>query len=190
MDKFKDCSFGEKTKIISESWGKLTDDQKIEYNTKAADDKVRYEKELKQLERKGWFKDSNGKDSRDLYKPKKIKNADGEEVIVEPKPPKSKKTLKVKMTREERKEWRIKKREEEQKKLEDREIAKPKRPLSAYVFFSNANRERIIKKFPDIKITEIMRQSGEDWKKLTEEQKKKFDPMIEKDKARFDKEME
>jgi len=71
MEKFKGLGFGERTKVVGESWAKLNEEQKAEYVKRSEDDKKRHEKELKQLEKKGFFKDKDGKDSRDLYKPEK-----------------------------------------------------------------------------------------------------------------------
>ena len=69
----------DKCKVVTQNWASLQDAQKEQYNTFAAEDKKRYENELKQLEKKGWFKNKDGIDSRDLYKaPKKSKSADGD----------------------------------------------------------------------------------------------------------------
>ena len=57
--------------MIGEKWSNLTQSQKEGYLKKAEDDKKRYIKELKQLEKKGYFINKHGKDSRDLYKPEK-----------------------------------------------------------------------------------------------------------------------
>jgi len=38
MEKFKNLSFGEKIKIVAESWRKLNDDQKVEYTNRAEED--------------------------------------------------------------------------------------------------------------------------------------------------------
>jgi len=61
------------------------------------------------------------------------------------------------MTREERKADNERKKEEAQKKLEEREICKPKRPSTSYVFFVTDNRTKVVKKNPDMKVTDIMR---------------------------------
>jgi len=45
MDKFKNLSFADKSKVISESWAKLTEKQKQQYVDLANEDKVRYQKE-------------------------------------------------------------------------------------------------------------------------------------------------
>lgn len=69
MDKFKHLTWTEKTKTISETWSKLSDEQKYVYLTKAAQDKLRYERELNELGTQGWYTNKDGKDSRDLWKP-------------------------------------------------------------------------------------------------------------------------
>lgn len=47
MKKFEGMSFGERTKVVGESWGQINDDQKADYIKQAEEDKKRYEKELK-----------------------------------------------------------------------------------------------------------------------------------------------
>ena len=49
MPKFSGLTLGEKVKVVSESWAKLNDKQKTEYNKAATEDKIRFDKETKQL---------------------------------------------------------------------------------------------------------------------------------------------
>jgi len=44
-----------------------------------------------------------------------------------------------------------------EKKKEDDNVCKPKRPLSVYLHFVNDNRARVIKENPNFKITEVMK---------------------------------
>jgi len=100
------------------------------------------------LEKKGFFINKDGKDSRDLYKPAKAKNVEDEEMEeVEKKPAKAEKVEKV-----------------EKKKPED-DGAKPKKVTSAYFFFQNQNRPRLMKENPDMKITEVAKINGQAWSK-------------------------
>lgn len=66
----------------------------------------------------------------------------------------------------------------------------PKRPRSAFMYFSQANREDIKKQHPKMEFGEIGKELGKQWKKLGKEEKKKYDKMAEKDKARYEKEKE
>lgn len=76
---------------MSQSWNKLGEEQKTEYTKCADEDKKRFERETKLLEKKGWFKTKDGKDSRDLYKAPK-----GEAAEKKAESPKKKgKTLKA-----------------------------------------------------------------------------------------------
>ncbi|XP_055383428.1 high mobility group protein D [Condylostylus longicornis] len=43
---------------------------------------------------------------------------------------------------------------------------KPKRPLSAYMIWLNANRDKIKKENPGIKVTEIAKKGGELWRAM------------------------
>jgi len=65
----------------------------------------------------------------------------------------------------------------------------PKRPLSAYIFFSNDLREELQKKYPKEAMTDISKRLGAKWKKISAEDKKKYEKEAEKDKARYEKEM-
>ncbi|CAI9149099.1 unnamed protein product, partial [Rangifer tarandus platyrhynchus] len=63
----------------------------------------------------------------------------------------------------------------------------PKRPLSAFIFFSKEKREEIIKKNPELKskLAEVGKMVGEAWGKLSEAQKKPYETKAVQDKARY-----
>lgn len=67
----------------------------------------------------------------------------------------------------------------------------PKRPLSAFIFFSKEKREEIIKKNPELKskLAEVGKMVGEAWGKLSEAQKKPYETKAVQDKARYEREM-
>ena len=79
-------------------------------------------------------------------------------------------------------------RKEKLSKLIAKKQCKPKRPISAFFFFTIENRKKIYAETPDISFKEIARRSASDWSKLTEEQRKPYDAMREADKLRYDKE--
>jgi hypothetical protein len=56
-------------------------------------------------------------------------------------------------------------RKKKEKKEDD---GKPKRPMSGFMLYINANREDIKKKFPGIKVTEVAKKGGEMWKEMTD----------------------
>lgn len=47
----------------------------------------------------------------------------------------------------------------------------PKKPLTAFMLYTNNRRPEIKKKFSDLKITEISTMIGKEWKDLTDEEK-------------------
>lgn len=65
----------------------------------------------------------------------------------------------------------------------------PKRPKSAYLFFTSEKMASIRAQNPDMVQKEIMKRAGEMWKELSEDQKKKFQDMAARDKTRYEKEM-
>jgi len=66
----------------------------------------------------------------------------------------------------------------------------PKKNLSAFMFFSNANRDDVKKHNPDADFGEIGKLLGKAWRKASKSEKKKFDALAEKDKKRYQKEKE
>ena len=74
--------------------------------------------------------------------------------------------------------------------MPDQDPNAPKRPMTAYFFFMNTNRERIKEENPDAANTEISKIAGEEWKKMDADEKAKYDAMVAKDKIRYEKEME
>lgn len=64
----------------------------------------------------------------------------------------------------------------------------PKRPLSAYMFFSRDQRERTKAENPQASFGEIGRILGATWKEMSESQKKPYIDMAERDKVRAENE--
>jgi hypothetical protein len=65
---------------------------------------------------------------------------------------------------------------------------KIKRPLSAYMFFSNENREKVMKefKFEKKQIGDIAKKLGEQWKKMGDKEKHPYEEKAKKAKAAYD----
>ncbi|KAJ1935750.1 Non-histone chromosomal protein 6 [Linderina macrospora] len=64
----------------------------------------------------------------------------------------------------------------------------PKRPLSAYMYYALANRERIRKENPDARFGVIGKLIGATWSKLSDEDKELFIKQSKDDKERFEAE--
>ncbi|KAJ2381516.1 Non-histone chromosomal protein 6 [Coemansia sp. RSA 2559] len=64
----------------------------------------------------------------------------------------------------------------------------PKRALSAYMFFSQANRATVREQNPDVSFGAIGKLLGEKWKKLNDNDKKPYLKQAEDDKTRYAKE--
>ncbi|KAI4819246.1 hypothetical protein KUCAC02_004502 [Chaenocephalus aceratus] len=79
---------------------------------------------------------------------------------------KKEKTVKVVKEKKERKPRK-------EKKRRPKEVGAPKRPMSAYMLWLNASRERIKSENPGISITEISKKAGEMWRTLSKEDKEK-----------------
>lgn len=66
---------------------------------------------------------------------------------------------------------------------------KIKRPQSSYFLWQNDKRAGIKEKNPDKKIGELAKIMGEEWKKISDKEKKKYEDMAAKDKERYEKEL-
>jgi hypothetical protein len=75
-----------------------------------------------------------------------------------------------------------------QDKPEDN-VVKPKMVFSPFFLFASENRKKLIKANPNLKVTEVAKQNGIDWKNATDSQRKKYDELVKKDRIRFEKEM-
>ena len=64
----------------------------------------------------------------------------------------------------------------------------PKRPLSAFMFFSNDNRDKVKQENEGCSFGEVGKYLGEAWAKASAADKKKYQDMADKDKARYEKE--
>eukprot|EP00941_MAST-03F_sp_MAST-3F-sp1_P002933 g2933.t1 len=65
---------------------------------------------------------------------------------------------------------------------------KPKKPRSAYIIFGVEIREKIKSENPGINAKDIMKMTGAEWKKLSDEEKRPYKKKAEDDKARFERE--
>jgi hypothetical protein len=65
---------------------------------------------------------------------------------------------------------------------------KIKRPLSAYMFFSTENRDKVMKdfKFEKKQIGDIAKKLGEQWKKMTDKEKAPYEEKAKKAKAAYE----
>eukprot|EP00960_Hanusia_phi_P047941 758684-Hanusia_phi.AAC.1 len=68
------------------------------------------------------------------------------------------------------------------------DIQAPKRALSAYMLFANEVRADVVKKNPEMKMTEISKIIGDKWKALSADGKKKFENEAAKLKTEYEKE--
>ena len=65
----------------------------------------------------------------------------------------------------------------------------PKRAMNAYFLFANENRNKIQSQNPDLKITEISKILSENYKKLSDKERKVYEDKNAKDKERYEREM-
>lgn len=61
----------------------------------------------------------------------------------------------------------------------------PKRATTAFFYYAQENRKKVKEENPEMKVTEISKKLGEMWRELSDEDKRKFLDLAEKDKARY-----
>ncbi|PWN49872.1 hypothetical protein IE53DRAFT_387883 [Violaceomyces palustris] len=66
--------------------------------------------------------------------------------------------------------------------------AAPKRPLSAYMFFSQDHRDRVKADNPDAGFGDVGRLLGAKWKEMSDAEKKPYNDMANRDKVRAEQE--
>jgi hypothetical protein len=62
--------------------------------------------------------------------------------------------------------------------------------LTAYIYFSMDVKEKLRRKYPDAPMTDIVRKTAEQWKRLSASKRAKYERMAEKDKARYQRELQ
>jgi len=76
------------------------------------------------------------------------------------------------------------------RKAKKKDPNKPKRNMSAFFLYSNANRERVKTEHPEAKFGDIAKILSQEYKALPEKEKKQWEDLAEKDKERYKREME
>mmetsp|Transcript_2046 Transcript_2046/g.3842 ORF Transcript_2046/g.3842 Transcript_2046/m.3842 type:complete len:143 (-) Transcript_2046:814-1242(-) len=77
----------------------------------------------------------------------------------------------------------------EKKKRAPKDKNAPKRAMPAYLIYSNEVREQVKKENPKASFGELGKLIGEQWKSMSEKQKKPYEEKSKKDKERYAKEM-
>eukprot|EP00586_Coscinodiscus_wailesii_P004416 CAMPEP_0172483482 /NCGR_PEP_ID=MMETSP1066-20121228/10494_1 /TAXON_ID=671091 /ORGANISM="Coscinodiscus wailesii, Strain CCMP2513" /LENGTH=946 /DNA_ID=CAMNT_0013247383 /DNA_START=94 /DNA_END=2934 /DNA_ORIENTATION=- len=75
------------------------------------------------------------------------------------------------------------------KKKKKKDPNEPKKNWSSYMFFTNDKRAEIKSKNPDASFGDIAKLMGAEFKKLTDEERKKYEDMADQDKLRYKSEM-
>jgi len=64
----------------------------------------------------------------------------------------------------------------------------PKRPTTAWIYFSVKKRDELKKKNPDLSFGDLTKAAGKEWKKLSDAKKAKYNELAAEDKKRYEKE--
>ena len=75
-------------------------------------------------------------------------------------------------------------------KKKDKDPNEPKRPTTAFFFFTADIRQEVKEANPDLKVSDLAKIHGEKWRNLSDEGRQKYLEMNVADKERYNKEME
>jgi len=71
----------------------------------------------------------------------------------------------------------------------EKDVNAPKRPLSAFFSFSQSKRQGIQQAHPEWKVGDVAKELGRLWKDMDQSEKKQYEDMSTRDKARYETEM-
>jgi len=71
----------------------------------------------------------------------------------------------------------------------EKDMNAPKRPLSAFFSFSQTKRQGIQQSHPEWKVGDVAKELGRQWKDMDANDKKEYEEMSNRDKARYEAEM-
>jgi hypothetical protein len=91
---------------------------------------------------------------------------------------------------EEEEEEVVQKPKRRRKKKKNKDPNRPKRNMSAFFLYSNANRERVKEENPDAKFGDIAKILSAEFKQVSASEKAKWDALAAEDKERYQREME
>lgn len=74
-------------------------------------------------------------------------------------------------------------------RTKDGKAPKPKRAMTAYLFFCKAHRDEVKEAYPELKMIEIQKKLGERWKRATDQEKVPFVKQAQADRKRYDEEV-
>ena len=158
--------------------GKSDSDVNEEYDEDYRSDGEESDKNEKTSKRKGSDQSQSESESEDEAPKKKQKSSESN--------PKSEKEKKSKSNPKPEKETKSKSNVKPDKK---KKKEGPKRPMTSFLYFSNAKRPEIKDQFPGMSIGEVGKKMGEMWKEASPEDKKIYEDMASKDKERYQTEM-
>jgi len=165
-----ELSFGDLTKVLSDMWKNASTEDKSTFEAQAATDRARYQAEMVKYNKEQEKKKAEEKALELLHERQEQELA---------------------MTLLKQYQEFVKETAEEAKGGKaEADPNKPKRNLSAFMFFSTETRKAKMEKGVDASFTELSKLIGEEWGKLSAAKKKKYEKMAEADAERYRAEME
>ncbi|KAL7455599.1 hypothetical protein ACHAWC_007149 [Mediolabrus comicus] len=163
-----DLSFGEITKVVTASWKALSVEERVPWDEKAAADKKRYEDEL------AAYKDSE----QALNWQARMAAEEGK-----------KQSTSVSNSDKNAKEKSKKKSEAKEKNKKKNKKQQVKKPMSAHMHFSLANRADVKEGQPDLSASEVTSTVATNWKALSADERSFWEEKAAADEERYQKEL-
>ncbi|KAL7488798.1 hypothetical protein ACHAW6_014413 [Cyclotella cf. meneghiniana] len=91
---------------------------------------------------------------------------------------------------EEEEEEVVQKKSRRKKKKKNQDPNRPKRNMSAFFLYSNSHRERVKAEHPEAKFGDIAKYLSAEFKSLPDNEKAKWDSLAQRDKERYQRDME
>lgn len=163
-----DLSFGEITKVVTASWKALSVEERVPWDEKAAVDKKRYEDEV------AAYKDSE----QALDWQARMAAEEGK-----------KQSTSVSNSGKNAKEKSKKKSEAKEKSKKKSKKQQVKKPMSAHMHFSLANRADVKECQPDLSASEVTSTVATNWKALSPDERSFWEEKAAADEERYQKEL-
>lgn len=177
-----DMAFGERLRLLATNWQGLSESEKAEYEREAQQEREAYQKKMAEQEKEA---PNANPPQKEAYQKKT--NEGKARPVAKWQQKKTKKKQKESDDEEDSDDEKPKKKKQTEKKKKDPNA--PKRPATAYIFYSKEKREELKRNNPSLSFTELGKKLGEMWRGASEEEKAPFAAMAEKDKERYKREL-
>jgi len=185
--KFPQLLFGDLSRKMASAWKALSEEEKKTYTDMHTQDKIRFEKEMKNYKKPESSSSSSGSSSSSSGSSSSSSSSsdDSSEESSEA----SGKNKKKKQSSKKKKSSKKNKKGKPPKKKAKTDPNAPKKATNAYVYFTKDNREKFKKEKADMKPADVTKELALKWKNLTDAERAPYLKSATEDKVRYEKEL-